>query len=326
MGPNAAGKTNLIEAIMLAATGATYRGGEALIAHEQPWARIDVHTADNTIRAVKIDGQLERPTKTFVIDEKPYKRLPNNQKQPIVLFEPNNLFLLHGEPTMRRAYMDDLLEQLVDGYSMLRANYKRTVAQRNALLKKGVHQNSQLFAWNIRLAELASQVIRERLYLVENINTRLSKIYSSIAKRDTQVTLVYKSKIGTENYATTLLKKLEADEDLDFARGFTGSGPHRDDIYFVFGERAASAQASRGEIRTLLLTLKIIELELLEEKNGVRPLLLLDDVFSELDGSRRKALTKLLDKYQTIITTTDADVIIKNFAKNYTVIPISEDM
>lgn len=320
VGPNAAGKTNLIEAIMLAATGGSYRGNEALIRDGEPWARIDVHTADNALRIVKIETQIERVNKSFVMDDKPYKRLPNTQKQPVVLFEPNNLFLLHGEPAMRRLYIDDILEQLVDGYGTLRNHYKRTLSQRNALLRSGERRNSQMFAWNIRLTELATKIVRERMELLTKINQKLSDIYSVVANMGVEVTLVYKSKLGIENYATNLLKKLETDEDLDFARGFTGSGPHRDDLYFVFGNRAASSQASRGEIRTLLLSLKIIELELIEEKTGNRPLLLLDDVFSELDGARRKALTQLLNTYQTVITTTDADVVVKHFTKKHAVI------
>lgn len=233
VGPNAAGKTNLIEAIMLAATGGSYRGNEALVRHGEPWARIDVHTSDNVLRVVKIESQAERVAKSFIMDDKPYKRLPNTQKQPVVLFEPNNLFLLHGEPAMRRSYVDDMLEQLVDGYGTLRNHYKRTLAQRNALLRHGERRNSQMFAWNIRLTELATKIVQERLELLNKINEKLSSIYSTVANTDVEAMLVYKSKIETDNYATNILKKLEHDEDLDFARGFTGTGPHRDDLYFI---------------------------------------------------------------------------------------------
>jgi DNA replication and repair protein RecF len=324
VGPNAAGKTNLIEALMLVATGSSYRGSEALIAHNASWARIDVHTIDNTIRTLKLRGITDegRIEKEFVLDERPYKRLPGQLKQPVVLFEPNNLLLLHGEPAMRRNFIDDLAEQIDYGYATTRSRYKRALAQRNALLKQGRRHNNQLFAWNVRLVELASQIIIRRSEIIAQINARLGSTYNAIAKAKTATQLMYVSKLPVSDYSSALLKKLESNEDLDYARGFTGSGPHRDDLEFLFDDRSISSQASRGEIRTLLLSLKIIELELLEAQSGIRPLLLLDDVFSELDGARRKALTKLLNKYQTVITTTDADVVVKHFTKQYSVIAL----
>jgi DNA replication and repair protein RecF len=325
VGPNAAGKTNLIEALMLAATGTSYRGTEALVLRSNMWARIDVHTADNMARTVKItrtSDNDERIHKEFIIDEKVFKRLPNQQKQPVVLFEPNNLLLLHGEPAMRRNFIDNLAEQIDHGYATVRNHYKRVLAQRNALLKHGKQHNNQLFAWNVRLVELASQLVVRRLQIVDQINARLASTYDTIAKTQSNARVQYICKVSVQNYSSMLLKSLEGSEELDYARGFTGSGPHRDDLEFKFDDHPVSAQASRGEIRTLLLSLKIIELELLEEQKGIRPLLLLDDVFSELDGARRKALTRLLNKYQTIITTTDADVVIKHFTKQYSVIAL----
>ena len=323
VGPNAAGKTNLIEALMMAATGNTYRGSDALIAHGSEWARIDAHTAGNNARTVKLRTQNGRRTeKEFEIDGKSYKRLPAPQRQPVVLFEPNDLQLLHGEPGGRRDLADNLIEQLDEGYGALRNQYKRTISQRNALLKQASRDSTQLFIWNVRLAELASGVVGKRLSLVDAINDKLSGLYSEISKQPTDVVAVYKSSIGHENYATALLRALERDIELDYARGFTGHGPHRDDIAFLFKGRNAAAQVSRGEIRTLLLSLKIIELELIKEHSGSRPLLLLDDVFSELDGTRRKALTNFLKDYQAVITTTDADVVIKHFTAECTIIPL----
>ncbi len=323
VGPNAAGKTNLVEALMLAAIGSSYRGHEALIAHGSEWARIDVHTSDNRARSIKLrTSSAGRSDKEFEIDDKIYKRLPVHQHQPVVLFEPNDLQLLRGEPGGRRDFADNLLEQLNDGYSTLRNQYKRIVSQRNALLKQVNHDKMQLFTWNVKLAELASNIVQKRLGLLGEINKKLSNLYSEISKQPTNIRAVYKSTIDPENYASSLLNRLEKDSELDYARGFTGHGPHRDDITFLFEEQSVVAQASRGEVRTLLLSLKIIELELLEERHGIRPLLLLDDVFSELDGTRRKTLTNFLKNHQTVITTTDADVVIKHFTKKCTIIPL----
>lgn len=324
VGPNAAGKTNLIEALMLAATGNSYRGAESLIAHGQEWGRIDAHTADNALRSIKlrVANQGQQNTKEFEIDSNKFKRLPVSKRLPVVLFEPNDLQLLHGDPSGRREYMDTLIEQLDTEYKTLRNQYKRTLSQRNALLKHPSRDKTQLFTWNVKLVELASATIQKRLKFVTSANKRLSSLYSEIAKKATDVRITYKTSADTENYATALLRNLEKDCELDYARGFTSHGPHRDDLLFLFDGQRAADQASRGEIRTLLLSLKIIELELLEEKYGARPLLLLDDVFSELDGARRRALTSFLKDRQTIITTTDADVVIKHFTSKCTIIPL----
>lgn len=322
VGPNASGKTNLIEALMLAALGKSYRSEEALIANGSQWGRIDVHTSENTVRTVKLRPNAPgNSIKEFEIDTKLYKRLPAIKRQPVVLFEPNDLQLLHGDPAGRRDFIDNLIEQLDKEYSILRNRYKRTLAQRNALLKQAGTE-TQLFTWNVRIVELASAIVQKRLGLLEEINNRTSELYSEISKQKSQVDLVYKSSIDTGNYATSLLSRLEKEKDLDYSRGFTGQGPHRDDASFLFEDRSAANQASRGEIRTLLLTLKIIELELLEKQLGIRPLLLLDDVFSELDGARRRALTSFLKGHQTVITTTDADVVLKHFTSKCTIIPL----
>lgn len=324
VGPNAAGKTNLLEAIMVASTGKSYRAKDSiLINRESEWARIDVHTSDNSLRTIKFQNDpMGRTVKTYELDKKVYKRLTYAHKQPLVLFEPNHLLLIEGEPTLRRNYFDDLLEQYISGYEQHRAHYRRVLTQRNALLKQGPRGSSQLFAWNLRLVDLGEQLVKQRLGLVEAVNRSISPTYNLIAGHEKNIKLRYESSIDVSNYSTNLLKKLEASKDLDMARGFTGSGPHRDDLVFYFDDNPALQSASRGEVRTLLLSLKTIELKLLEEKLGIAPILLLDDVFSELDGARRKALTNFLKDYQTIITTTDADAVISGFTEEYSILVV----
>lgn len=324
VGPNAAGKTNLLEAIMVNSVGKSYRARDVnLVQNGRDWARIDIHTDQNVLRAVKLQtdpaGKLQ---KSFDIDEKNYKRLPLEQKQPVVLFEPNDLQLIENEPSQRRDYFDNVIEQYQAPYEKARHQYKRVVSQRNALLKQGSRGNSQLFAWNLRLVDLGEMLVNQRLGLLKEINRTLAKTYSTIAGKKTEVEINYESSVDTGNYSTALLKKLETSADLDFERGFTGNGPHRDEFLVRIGGQPAQESASRGEIRTLLLTLKIIELQILEKERGTRPLLLLDDVFSELDGSRRRALTDFLKNYQTVITTTDADVVIKHFTEKFTVLAL----
>lgn len=324
VGPNAAGKSNLIEALLLIANSTAYRGKTGLINNESDWARIDVHTDSNLSRSVKIKKEpgKETPFAEFVINEKNYKRLPYPQKQPAVLFEPNNLMLLHGEPQTRREYIDTIASGLNEGFANTLSRYRRAVAQRNALLKSEKIDKNQVFVWSVRVAELAENIVRQRLTTLELINEQLSETYSKISNKKSKLEARYITSLSVGNYSANLLKKLETDFELDRARGFTGSGPHREDFAVSLNKEAVSTTASRGEVRTLLLALKIIELELYEKTTNNRPLLLLDDVFSELDGSRRKALTKFLKKYQTIITTTDADIILKNFSQNCQIIPL----
>lgn len=325
VGPNAAGKTNLLESILVVAAGKSYRARDAsLIQIGEEWSRIDVHTDQNALRTVKLQTDAAgKVVKTFEIDEKSYRRLPQAQKQPVVLFEPNNLQLIESEPSLRRNYFDDIIEQYVASYERSRNHYKRVVSQRNALLKQGGRAENQLFAWNLRLADLAEMLVKERLELLNRINSLLPATYSAIAGQRTDVKINYESSINTENYSTGLLKKLESTTRLDMDRGFTGNGPHRDEFMVYFSGAPALQAASRGEIRTLLLALKIIELKILEDERGMRPLLLLDDVFSELDGARRRSLTDFLKDYQTVITTTDADAVVENFIGSCNIIPIS---
>lgn len=323
VGPNASGKTNLLEAILVLASGSSYRVADSeLVQRNQDWARLDSHDSADHDRTVKIVLS-PRPTKTFEFSGKTTRRLLLRDKLPVVLFEPNHLQLLAGSPDQRRNYLDDLLEQTEAGYGTLRREYKRLLAQRNSLLKQPASlAGDQLFAWNIRLSEAAGRIVRARHSLTAVLNERLTSLYCDLAHSSVQVLLAYDCRFTPDNYQSLLLKKLEADLALDQARGFTGAGPHREDLLITFDGQPASLSASRGESRTAVLALKILELERLRAARDISPILLLDDVFSELDGARRRALTNYLKNYQTFITTTDADVVIQNFTQTCHVIAL----
>jgi DNA replication and repair protein RecF len=321
VGPNASGKTNLLEAILVLARGGSYRVKDAeLVAFEQPWARLDAHLTGGGERTMKL---ILDPvaSKSFEIEGKVYKRLGLNHSLPVVLFEPNHLQMLHGSPSQRRDYLDDLLEQSLVGYGTLRRNYKRTLAQRNALLKRS-SPDSQFFPWDIRLSQLAGQIVRARSDLVAQMETRLPELYGQLSQTKTKVEIGYASQLPIGSYESRMLKKLQDSLELDRQRGFTASGPHREDMVVTFNGHPAADTASRGEARTVVLGLKIIELELVANARNATPLLLLDDVFSELDGARRRALTEHLQKYQTFITTTDADVVVQHFTETCNIIPL----
>jgi len=324
VGPNASGKSNLLEAILVLARGGSYRVSDAdLIMFKESWARLDANLQDGSTRTFKLKREYERTTKSYEFDGKAYARLTHAHTLPVVLFEPNDLLLLHGQPEMRRNYLDDLLEQLEPGYGATRKHYRRVLSQRNALLKRNPSNiETQIFIWNVRLSELGGHIAHKRIELIEELKPEIKKLYMSIAKSKTDLSAAYDSQLPFESYETALLKRLESSLEKDIIRGFTTAGPHRDDLVLLFDGVPAAETASRGETRTALLALKIFELGLLERTRGQKPLLLLDDVFSELDGKRRHALTDYLQSYQTFITTTDADLVLQNFAQTTNLIAL----
>jgi len=323
IGPNAIGKTNLLEAVMVLARGSSYRARDTeLVRFGKEWARLD-GSFEKQKRAVKIE-QNSPTAKSFVLDDKPFKRLSLERTVPAVLFEPNHLQLLTRGPEQRRDYFDGLLERSRPAFKSLLSSYRRALAQRNALLKQGqTRASNQLFVWNVRLSELGSQIAAARQELADDINGRLAKDYSKIASRRSKTELVYDSQFPAGNYASKLLHKLEQTAVQDFERGFTGHGPHREDFIIYLKGQPAAASASRGETRSLLLALKIYELELIEKARGAKPIFLLDDVFSELDGARRQALVSTLKNRQSIITTTDAEAVLEYFSGATHMIPLA---
>jgi len=322
VGPNASGKTNLLEAVMVLARGSSYRARDIeLLKHGTDWARLDGFF-DSSARSVKLQAQDERASKTFLINDKPYHRLSLERTVPVVFFEPNHLQLISRGPDSRRDYIDDLLERSLPAFKSLASGYRRTLAQRNALLKHGpLKASQQLFAWNVRLSELGSQIAQARQTLVDDINQSIGQTYTKIAHKKSSVELKYDAQFPVNRYASRLLSKLE-DNDRDFNLGFTAYGPHREDIIIYLNGQPANQTASRGETRSLMLALKMYELRMLEKIHHQKPILLLDDVFSELDGARRLALVGHLKKHQALITTTDAEAVLEYFAIGHKLIPI----
>lgn len=310
VGPNASGKTNLLEGVLMLSRGSSFRvRDEALVKNNKPWARLDGYFGKHN-RTLKLEEK-----KTYLIDDKPFRYLKLDQTVPVVLFEPNHLQLITRGPDQRREFIDDLLERSQPGFKLLLASYRRTLTQRNALLKHSPERaTSQLFAWNVRLSELGGKIATQRQILTDSINKKISQTYSQIAQTKSTVRLDYESQFPVDRYSSRMLAKLEASSQLDFARGFTAYGPHREDISIRLNKQLVNETASRGETRSLMLGLKIFELGLIEKTRKEKPIFLLDDVFSELDGARRHALVDYLKDYQTIITTTDADAVVAHFA------------
>jgi len=326
IGPNATGKTNLLEAVLVAAKGSSFRAKDIeLISFSSPWARIETHDQSSNSRIVLIKREGEHSQKQFKINGQTLKRLTLEKSLPAVVFEPNHLQLLSGSPELRRQFLDGILEQTQIGYGSLLRQYRRVLGQRNNLLKKGAKiASDQLFVWNVRISELGEQIARARFELSKEIGKDIQGLYNKLTNSSpTKLEISYLSLVEPERYATTLLRKLETHQKEDIERGFTVYGPHREDLKITINGRPALGTASRGETRTLVLVFKMIEAILVERFRNARPLLLFDDVFSELDGKRRQALTTFLQSYQTFITTTDADVVIQHFTQTCNIIPLA---
>lgn len=309
VGANGSGKTTLIEAIMVALAGRSFKGGDGdLLRYEKDWWKISL-VLDDQERIVKYQPVNETKKKEFVIDGKSSTRLKKEQKYPIVLFEPDDLRLLQGSPSGRRKFIDNFAGQLVPDYSRATSRYERALLQRNKLLKMGA-SDSDLFAWNISLAKYGAYVTETRARLINKLDSEISDIYYRISKTRDKISIKY-SHPPIGNTEQQLLDELESGTSRDRMLGFTDVGPHRHDILFEFNGAPAASTASRGETRTLILALKFLEVDIIESVDGRRPIVLLDDVFSELDSRRQTQLADNFKNHQIIMTGTAAPKTLK---------------
>lgn len=304
-GMNGAGKTSLVEGLFIALQGSSFKSGDKDILRQgSSWYRIDVGFDDESARTVKFDSERATARKQFIIDGKTNYRLGQPHKYPVVLFEPDDLRLLNGSPTRRRQFIDRLVGQIDPQYSIALRRYERALKQRNALLKHPDVSDDALFAWNVSLSDYGAYIIKQRLYFIETINKELNAIYSTISGTSDAVSIRY-SHLHADSQQK-LLGDLHAHVQRDKILGYTSTGPHRHDILFDFNGAGAVDVASRGEIRSIILALKFIEVHMTERMIDRKPLILLDDVFSELDEARQKNLVTEFTNHQIIITSVGA--------------------
>jgi len=311
-GNNGSGKTSLIEAIYIALQGTSFKGSDNdILRHESPWWRINIEFDSYIKRTITFDPSLVSGRKKITIDDKVMYRLPAKHKYPVVLFEPDDLRLLHGSPTRRRQFIDRFISQLDPLYLSALHKYERALKQRNNLLKKLHTTSDELFVWDIALSEYGAYIIEKRIAFIEQINSQLNDVYNSIAK-STDIISVHYSNTYIGDIKQKLLNDLHNHVDRDKLLGFTSTGPHRHDVIFRFNDSPALDVASRGEVRTIVLAIKFIEVEIIEQITNIKPIILLDDVFSELDELRQKCLMDS-QKGQIIITSTNTPSISKGY-------------
>ncbi len=315
VGPNGKGKTNFLEAIYMLSLGKSFRTilQDDLIEWNFDYLRCKCETES--------DGEstnLEVFYSNYPRKQKGFKRNDVSLKNSeyignllTVLFHPEDLNMLYLSPSYRRKYLNIILSQTDKKYLDALIKYKKTLKQRNALLheiREAKFSNiptdkleKDLSAWDTEIIEFGGQIIKKRIDLTEFLNKKLEKIYRSISGGKEDIEIKYNTPKG--DYAQMLTER----RNRDIREAKTTFGPHRDDLKFFIGGKEILSSASRGEFRTLLLAIKLAEIKFIKEKTGKNPILLLDDVFSELDRKRQIHLLKSIKDCQTIITTTDKE-------------------
>jgi DNA replication and repair protein RecF len=304
-GPNGGGKTTILEAIYALMIGKSFRDSDDdLIEYDHDWWRIE---ADVDERVRELRYQPSNKGKQLIVDGVTKGRFTYRQLLPVVLFEPDQLFLIQGSPGSRRHYLDTILLQLSPTYRDHLSRYERALTQRNNVLKRAQSGlDDALFVWDIALAEHGAAISEARHILTNELNELLSDLYSSLAGRTQTLHISYQTTLQHDSDTRSqLLAYLRKTHEKDSLRGFTSVGPHRDDILFSLNDKNAQVSASRGEIRSIVLSLKFAERQLLENNTSIAPIMLFDDVLSELDATRRKFLAQSHKDSQLIYTTTE---------------------
>ena len=298
IGPNASGKTNILEAIMFCATGKSFRADadREAIAWNQEIARVNTEIDGTSLELVLTQGEVQgqkAPLKKYLVNGVARRMVDFVGNLRAVLFWPEHLELVTDSPSLRRRYLDSVLVQVDREYRLNLVSYERALRQRNKLLdsiNEGNASRSQLLFWDQLLIRAGGYLTDVRAAFIDFVNTTDS------------YRLEYDKSVISQS-------RLDQYADEEVAAKATLVGPHRDDFIFYKDDKNLSKFGSRGEQRLAILWLKLAELSFVEDKTDDRPILLLDDIFSELDRVHRKLVTNLIGKQQTIITTTDRDII-----------------
>lgn len=316
IGPNGIGKTNIVEALYLLSTGRSWRTNRdnECVRWDGEVARIVAELNNSESRIEMVIQKTPTPehpqTKLVKINGVKKKLTDILGKLPTVLFSPEEIHLIDGAPMLRRRFLDILLCQIDKKYTLALLDLAKIIRGRNKLLyyiKIGKSKEDELDFWDEKLVVLGSFIIKKRQVTIARINEELTKKYQEISGAGETLQLKYKPTVEPENFADILV----AQREREIEATATLFGPHRDDLVFLLENKDITTFGSRGEFRSAVLAVKVSELEFLAKEKGERPLLLLDDIFSELDKNRRMHLAKIVEGQQTIITTTDLDHIEK---------------
>ncbi len=310
VGENGAGKTNLLEAVHLCCLGRSHRTSQdrELIADGQESCAVQMTVArrdgdhDIGVRLYRESGR----RKVLYVNGKTLSRTADLMgHSAAVIFSPEDLRLVWDGPDGRRRFLDMLLSQVHKGYFTALQQYTSALRHRNALLKQG--DMRALPAWDETLARHASPIVKMRRAAAEHLNSRGREHYTHISGRDTEVFgAAYKSALkDAQDIPEAMLRGLKDLRDEEMRRQVTLFGPHRDDLDLTLSGKDARGFCSQGQARTIALSLKLGAFDLIEDALRESPILLLDDVLSELDPFRRRRLLERVGGVQTLITCTD---------------------
>lgn len=315
-GNNAQGKTNILESIYLAGTAKSHRAvrDREIIKFNEEEAHIKVLLEKNNV-PVRIDMHLKKnKSKGIAINGIPIRKASELFGiLNVVFFSPEDLNIIKNGPAERRRFIDLELCQLDKVYVHNLVNYNKIINQRNKLLKDIGYGNDKelmdtLDIWDMQLADFGAKIITRRNQFISDINEIIYDIHKKLTNDKEELNVKYEPNIIGNNLYEELLRC----RDRDFKLKSTTVGPHRDDISFMIGDIDIRKFGSQGQQRTAALSLKLSEIELVKLMINDVPVLLLDDVLSELDSSRQKQLLESLNNVQTIITCTGLDEFIEN--------------
>ena len=325
-GDNAQGKTNILEAIFVAATTKSHRGSkdrEIVNFHKEEAhirtylekdgleTRVDMHLRKNKSKGIAIDGKKIKKAADLM-------GLCN-----VVFFSPEDLGIIKNGPAERRRFVDMELCQLDSFYLYNLNHYNKIVNQRNKLLKD-MYMNPDLketlSVWDMQLASFGSKIIQRRKLFGEQLNEIIYGIHRKLSGDREELAVHYEPDVEAEDFE----EKLRANQDRDIRAKMTSVGPHRDDFSFIIGDIDIRRFGSQGQQRTAALSLKLSEIELVKKIAKDAPILLLDDVLSELDSNRQNYLLGSIGDIQTIITCTGLDEFVKHRFEINKVYQVSE--
>ena len=346
-GDNGAGKSNLLEAMYLLAVarsprassdrelvrrinhkGEFYAQVAANVERQHDSVNLQINFRTTSAPDPATGGTVMSVQKYFRVNGAPRRASALIGNLNAVMFSADDLEIVYGAPSVRRRYMNILISQTDRAYLSTIQRYERVVRQRNHLLRQirdGAGRVGELSFWDDELVKEGSEIVAQRLATVRMLSEGASPIYTGLSDGSESLTIEYRPNVALSNdtyeegIAGALQEKLAERRGQELARGMTVTGPHRDDLALALNGMEAAAFASRGQTRTAVLALKLAEASYLREMRGQEPVILLDDVLSELDAARREQVIGHVAQYhQTLITTADAGSIFRQLPPDTT--------
>ena len=305
-GKNAQGKTNIIEAIYLCGLGKSFRTNKdkemIKLNENKSYVEVEFEKSD---RDGKIKIELENKKNIYLNNIKLKKLSELLGNLNVVIFTPDDINILKGGPENRRRFLNIMISQLRPNYLNVLNLYKKTIEERNNYLRLIKEENKSeelLDIWDEKLAEYAEKIVNYRKEFINKISNKIVEIHKSITNNNEEIKIEYLTDCEKKENYLNLLKQRRK---LDVIKGFTTKGIHRDDFVIYINDNQVNVYGSQGQNRTVMLSLKLSELQIIYDEIGEYPILLLDDFMSELDKERRKNFLENIKNNQVVITCTE---------------------